>query len=267
MVVPSAARGCQPVEQLGQLVGGHAVDAAAVADLVEHDLHPAAAVLLGLGDVPLQRLDRGGGGRPGSVRVRYGSGGGIGFSGRAGGAADSAHLASAVVAAHGRDLLGGRIELAVRVGEVGDGEPVAEQRQPVVADLPLLVVGAERRQVGMVDGVPADLVAGGGELMDIGEGQPIRVAEQSADDEEGAVHPMGTQQRAGHRRVLPAVVELERHDRVRVCMRRAGSRCQQHRRDHGHAYQASPACPKQRAPRDHSDHPPGAILSDEALMC
>ena len=78
------------------------------------------------------------------------------------------------------DRLGRGVVLAVRVGEAGDGrEAVAQEIAPVIADLVLLISRAEAGEVRVRQGVPGDLVAVRGEIVQLPPGH-VPIARSSS---------------------------------------------------------------------------------------
>ena len=205
----------QPVEEGIEVAGGDVVDVAGVADVVEDDRHPAAAVLARRSDGVLHRSQRrrvgadvdlvgiGRRNRPGRIRLR-----------------EDVSGAGGVVAAVLHHCLHRRAEVAERKGEVGDVVAALQQVVAVVADLTLRLGRVDGRQVGVVCGVATDLVAGRREVGDVAPGHVGGVAADSgAVHEVGGVHVVRVQHRQPLVLVGPAVIEGERDDRLALCCR------------------------------------------------
>ena len=153
----------EPVQERVQVGRRHRVEAAARADVVEHDRHPAAPVVQGVEHLSLEvghrrlDVDRLEGAHGPAVARRDGL--------RAGLPAVAADVqlpagAPAREAAGGDRLLRRSGVARVRVGVARDLEALVEQPVAVVAELAALLVDIVRGQVDVVDAVRADLVAG-----------------------------------------------------------------------------------------------------------
>src|SRR5919197_5339021 len=156
----------EPVEECGEGRRRDRVRVAAVAEVVEDELHPPAAVLLRGGDValdrrearPLLRVRR----RPRRVGIERRDRLGEGLP-----VVDARDAAAAVIAAVAYDLLRARVERAERVCERRRLETVVEEVDAVVADL---VPGGRRLQVLEVrvrQRVAGDLIPGGVEVAEL----------------------------------------------------------------------------------------------------
>src|SRR6185436_9885382 len=94
-----------------------------------------------------------------------------------------------VVPAVADDLLGRAVEGAEGIREVRDGEAARQEANPVLADLPALLVDAERREVAVVRGVARDLVARGLQGVQLRGGHVADLVDARVVDEEGRAHP------------------------------------------------------------------------------
>src|SRR5204863_1591085 len=90
------------------------------------------------------------------------------------------NTASAVVAAVVYDLLRACVVGAEGVRERGHGEPPAQQRVPIGTDLEARVGRLQLLDVGVIDRVPGDLVAGDVQAVQIGEREVRGIADEAA---------------------------------------------------------------------------------------
>jgi hypothetical protein len=209
--------------------------------VVEDELDPPAAVGFGLGDVTFHDVE---GGRQlhrirrvGPVQVDRRELLGVGTAAAGARGDDVPDPPGGVVAAGRDDLLGGEVGVPVGVGEVADREALVQQGYSVVADLALLLVGVERRQVGVAHRVAADLVAVALQAGQLRLGHVPVQPDPSRVDEERRVHRVVGEERPRLVLVGVGVVERQGDDDRRMGvgqgrrgLRRLGT---SHRRDGG----------------------------------
>src|SRR5215472_2018784 len=205
--------GAEPVEQGLHVGRSDGVGVAAAADVVEGQLHPSAAVVLGGGDITLD-------GRHGRSLLRVGwRPRRVGVDGRDrlsehGPVIDPEASAPAVVSAVLDDLrLDSGVDVTERVGERLGLEAMGGQVHPVLADLEPGVGELELLEVNVADRVAGDFAAGLGQRRQLRPGQLPCRADGAAIDIEGRPEAVVAERAHPLEDVGVAIIKLDRHGR------------------------------------------------------